>query len=74
MALQTDDRNVLILLGVVAVLVLVYSVFVARAPLELLGFVLPLVFLYLLWRFVRAHERMADALEGTDRPDSADSE
>lgn len=66
MALQSDRLAIgLIALGLVAVAVL-YSVFVMRAPLQWLGFVLPLVGLYLLWRFVRAHERIADALEGPE--------
>lgn len=74
MALQTDDRTVLALIAVVAVLVLAYSVFVTRAPLQLIGFVVPLLFLYLLWRFVRAHERIADALERGGTAGSIDKE
>lgn len=72
MALQSDRLAIgLIALGLVAVAVL-YSVFVMRAPLQWLGFVLPLVGLYLLWRFVRAHERIAEALEGPAEADGPD--
>lgn len=63
MALQSNRLAAgLIALGLVLA-ALLYSVFVMRAPLQLVSVVVPLVFLYLLWRFVRAHERIADAME-----------
>lgn len=64
----TRDRETYILLAIaiVALLALVYSVFVTRALLQWVGLVLPLVFLYLVWRFVRAHERIATALESME--------
>lgn len=40
-----------------------YSVFVMAAPLAWVSAVFPLLGLYLLWRFVRAHERIASAME-----------
>ncbi|WP_259518246.1 glycerol ABC transporter substrate-binding protein [Halanaeroarchaeum sp. HSR-CO] len=67
MALQSNRLAVgLLALGLVAV-VLLYSVVVMRAPLQILSVIVPLVFLYLLWRFVRAHERIAAAMESADR-------
>ncbi|MFW5937464.1 MAG: hypothetical protein ACOCSN_00850 [Halanaeroarchaeum sp.] len=66
MALQSDRLAMgLLVLGLVAV-ALLYSIFVMRAPLQFLSALLPLVFLYLVWRFVLAHERIADALESGD--------
>jgi threonine/homoserine/homoserine lactone efflux protein len=62
-ATRDRDTVVLIAIAVLALLALVYSVFIARALLQWVGIVLPLVFLYLAWRFVRAHERIATALE-----------
>jgi uncharacterized membrane protein SirB2 len=60
---RIEDSTLLLVLGVVALVTFVYSVFIARAMLQWVGIVLPLVFLYLAWRFVRAHERIADAVE-----------
>lgn len=72
MALQSDRLAVgLVALGIVAVAFL-YSVFVMRAPLQLVGLLGPVVFLYLLWRFVRAHERIADAMEASGRQGDVD--
>lgn len=62
MALRSDRLAIGLLLGLVVV-ALLYSVVVMRAPLQFLSALLPLVFLYLVWRFVIAHERIADALE-----------
>ena len=61
----TGDRFPYELVSIVllAVLVLVYGVFVAQAVLAAVGIAIPLVALYLFWRFVRAHERIADAME-----------
>ena len=63
--MPSDERNwqVLIPIGVVFVLLLVYSTLVIQRPLAGLGLVIPLVVLYLLWRLVRAAERIADAVE-----------
>ena len=48
---------------VVAILTLLYSVLIAQQLLAWFGIVIPLLLVYLFWRFVRAHERIADALE-----------
>ena len=61
------ERNILIAIGIVAVLTFVYSVLITQSVLAWFGIVVPLLFLYLAWRFVRAHERIADALESTGR-------
>ena len=63
--MPSDERNrqVLVLIGVVLVLLLAYSTLVIGRPLAALGLVIPLVALYLLWRLVRAAERIADAVE-----------
>ena len=63
--MPSDERNrqVLVPLGVVFVLLLAYSTLIIGRPLAGLGFVIPLVVLYLLWRLVRAAERIADAVE-----------
>ena len=61
----TDDRPSYELVGIVvlALLVLVYGVVVSQDALTWVGIAVPFVALYLFWRFVRAHERIADALE-----------
>ena len=63
--MPSDERNrqVLVPIGVVLVLLLAYSTLVIGRPLAGLGLVIPLVALYLLWRLVRAAERIADAVE-----------
>ena len=58
-----DERNVVVVIVVVALITLVYSVLIAQQILAWFGIAIPLVLLYLIWRFVRAHERIADALE-----------
>jgi len=68
MAPQTNDRLLLLVIAALALVTLAYSVFIARAILQWVGIVLPLVFLYLAWRFVRAHERIADAVETAGDP------
>ncbi|HKJ58561.1 MAG TPA: hypothetical protein VKA37_04980 [Halobacteriales archaeon] len=62
---STDERERYVLIGVVVVAVaaLLYGVLVLGNPLAWLGAALPLVALYLFWRLVRAHERIAAALE-----------
>lgn len=70
---QTSDRRQYVLAAVVAVsvLFLLYSLLIANQPFAGLGFLVFLFVLYLAYRFVRAHERIADALETRDeRPDS----
>jgi threonine/homoserine/homoserine lactone efflux protein len=57
------ERNVVAAIVVVALVTLVYSVVIAQQILAWFGIAIPLVLLYLIWRFVRAHERIADALE-----------
>ena len=49
--------------GIAVALLFAYSVLVTERPLTAIGFVIPLVALYLLWRLVRATERIADAVE-----------
>jgi len=61
------------LVVIVAGAVLVYSVLVMAAPLAGLSVIVPLVALYLLWRFVRAHERIADAMEAGALSDSPEN-
>jgi hypothetical protein len=62
---EDDERDRLLLAATVAggIVVLLYSVLVAGqilAPIALFAWVFVV---YLLWRFVRAHERLADAAE-----------
>ena len=57
------ERDVLVAIAVVALLTLAYSLLIAQQVLAWFGIAIPLVLLYLFWRFVRAHERIADALE-----------
>lgn len=57
------ERNVLLAIVGVAAIALVYSVLVAQQILAWFAIAIPLVLLYLFWRFVRAHERVAAALE-----------
>jgi uncharacterized membrane protein len=59
----TVSPRALALLAIVLLVTFLYSVFIMAAPLAWVGAVLPVVGLYLLWRFVRAHERIAAALE-----------
>ena len=63
--MPSDERDwqVLAPIGVVVVLLLAYSTLVIGRPLAGIGLVIPLVVLYLLWRLVRAAERIADAVE-----------
>lgn len=57
------DRYVLVGAIVLALLALVYGVLIARDVLTWIGIAIPFVALYLFWRLVRAHERLADAME-----------
>lgn len=57
------DRYVLAGITLLAVLTLLYTVLIAGRPLLWFSVVIPLVLLYFAWRFVRAVERIADALE-----------
>ena len=59
----SSERNVLVAIVAVALVTLVYSLVIAQQILAWFGIAIPLVLLYLVWRFVRAHERIADALE-----------
>jgi hypothetical protein len=60
---ESSADRLLVGVVVVAVVSLLYSLLIARAPLVWVGVAFPLAFLYLAWRFVRAHERIAAALE-----------
>lgn len=64
--MSTDDprdRYAIIGIAILAVLTLLYTVLIAGRPLLWFSVVIPLVLLYFAWRFVRAVERIADALE-----------
>lgn len=62
MALQSERLAIgVIAIGAIVAMFL-YSVLIQRAPLQMVGFVVPVVFLYFVWRFVRAHERLAEAV------------
>jgi hypothetical protein len=60
---EPQERNLLAAFAVVAVVSLAYSILISASFLPWVYSVVPLAFLYLVWRFVRAHERIADALE-----------
>lgn len=51
-----------------------YSIFIMAAPLAWVSAVVPLLGLYLVWRFVRAHERIAAAMEAGATTDSVSDE
>lgn len=53
----------LALLVIVIAVTFLYSVLFMAAPLAWVSAVVPLLGLYLVWRFVRAHERIAAAME-----------
>jgi purine-cytosine permease-like protein len=74
MALQSDRLALGIIALVLIALSAMYGIFVMRAPLQILSALLPLVFLYLVWRFVVAHERIADALETGGGSEKTDAE
>ncbi|WP_181684873.1 hypothetical protein [Halorhabdus salina] len=64
---MVDENGRLLAVALVAIglaLTFGYSLFVNGTILLWTWFVVPIIFLYLCWRFVRAHERIADALEG----------
>jgi type II secretory pathway component PulM len=63
---ETRNRQVLAVIGVLSLFWILYSVLIVQRILAGVGIVLPLVVLYLLWRFVRAVERIAEALEQDD--------
>lgn len=60
---KTDHQQVFAVLAVAAVIILAYSVLVAQQLLLGASVAVWLLVLYLLWRFIRAHERIAAALE-----------
>ncbi|MFW6003807.1 MAG: glycerol ABC transporter substrate-binding protein [Halanaeroarchaeum sp.] len=66
MALQSDRLALGLLVVGIVIAAFLYSVLVMRAPLQIVSIVFPLVGIYLLWRFVRAHERIAAAMESRD--------
>ncbi len=73
------DRRLIVAGGVFALLALAYSVVIAGQVARWVAVVPPVVFRSLLWRFVRAHERIATALESltaasTTRSDDASTE
>ena len=60
---ETRDEQVLVTIGVLSLALILYSVLILQRLLAGVGVVILLVVLYLLWRFVRAVERIADAVE-----------
>ena len=60
---ETYDEQFLVVIGVLSLGLILYSVLILQRLLAGIGVVIPLVVLYLLWRFVRAVERIADAVE-----------
>lgn len=68
------EKRILLGIGVVSILTFLYSVMIAQQILAWFGIVIPLLLLYLFWRFVQAHERIADAMEsfshGSEEPPS----
>ncbi|MFC7176057.1 hypothetical protein [Halosegnis marinus] len=70
MAPDPDGRTLLVAGGVLAALLLVYSVVIAGQLALWFALVPPVAFLYLFWRLVRAHERLAAAMAGdADSPE-----
>ena len=60
---ETRDEQVLVAIGVLSLALILYSVLILQRFLTGVGVVILLIVLYLLWRFVRAVERIADAVE-----------
>jgi Ca2+/Na+ antiporter len=60
---ETNQQLVVAFLAIGIVLTFAYSLLIAGQILLWVSIVSTLLFFYLLWRFVRAHERIADALE-----------
>lgn len=52
-------------IGVVSIFTFLYSLVIATQILLGFGIVILLLLFYLFWRFVRAHERLADAMESS---------
>ena len=63
MLAETRDEQVLVAIGVLSLGLILYSVLIPQRLLASVAVVILLVVLYLLWRFVRAVERIADAVE-----------
>lgn len=61
------EQRILLSIGVVAIVTFLYSFLIVQQILAWFGIVIPLLFLYLVWRFVRAHERIAAAMEDSSR-------
>ena len=61
--MPSQNRHVPALIAVVALLTFLYSFLVVKRPLVWIGLVALLLGVYFGWRFVRAVERIADALE-----------
>ncbi|WP_336133697.1 hypothetical protein [Natronomonas amylolytica] len=62
-----DNEQLIVGLAVAGIVILAYSVLVAQQLLLGASVVAWLLGLYLLWRFIRAHERIAAALEARNR-------
>jgi uncharacterized membrane protein len=62
---RTDGyrRYTSVVAAVIGILILLYSILIANQPLVGIGLLVSLYVLSLAYRFVRAHERIADAIE-----------
>ena len=63
---ETGHQLVVALIAIGVVVSFAYSLIMAGQILPWLYLVSVLLFFYLLWRFVRAHERIADSLESRE--------
>ncbi|MES3517999.1 MAG: hypothetical protein PPP58_10080 [Natronomonas sp.] len=62
-SIRLTERTVLVGVGILAVVSLLYSILIMQAVDRWVQFTLVLVVVYLLWRLVRAVERIAETLE-----------
>lgn len=67
------ERQVLAAIAVVALLTFLYSLLITQTVVAWFGIAILLAVLYLLWRFVLAHERIAAALEAGAATDADQS-
>lgn len=61
------EQKILLGIGAIAIITFLYSFLIVQQILAWFGIVIPLLFVYLVWRFVRAHERIAAAVEDPSR-------
>ena len=60
---ERGSRSVLVPIVIAAIVILLYSVLIAGQLFAGMSVLISLFLVYLAYRFVRAHERIADALE-----------